>query len=440
MTAVEIEDMYRLCAIAKYDDRYVIPLAHREIADNLEERQGGCGLDFAGGPGSCGPGVDEAEGDAGIDLRRPRGARSGRLLSITRVHGSRRGRAFMTGDGTASCGSPRCCWSTPDGELLDATPALRAAAADRARAARAATSARSWTGAPGSDPYGVQEEYVATFDFHKRASLHLSYFRDGDRRQRGATLLGLKRRYREAGLELTGGELPDYLPAILEFAAFAPGEDADADPRPDAAGHRAAARIAPRPRQPVRAGARRRRLRPARAVAPRSSPRPGASPARARRTRRSASSRSPRRRSCPRERGRSDDPARRHARGDVPLGRPALPRDRDVRRRPPLALAPRPVHLDHALDPAARGALAEDRQPALPHRPARGDRRPRHRHPRPEGLTDELGISENTYRIFSAIDGDGRRARDARRPRDPDRAAAAEPPRARRRRAAGTSP
>ncbi|MCD6727941.1 MAG: nitrate reductase molybdenum cofactor assembly chaperone [Solirubrobacteraceae bacterium] len=77
------------------------------------------------------------------------------------------------------------------------------------------------------DPWVVREEYVATFDFHKRASLHLSYFRDGDRRQRGATLLGLKRRYREAGFELNGGELPDYLPAILEFAALAPGEAAD---------------------------------------------------------------------------------------------------------------------------------------------------------------------------------------------------------------------
>lgn len=72
--------------------------------------------------------------------------------------------------------------------------------------------------------HAAQEEYVATFDFHKRASLHLSYFRDGDRRQRGATLLGLKRRYREAGFELKGGELPDYLPAILEFAALVPGE------------------------------------------------------------------------------------------------------------------------------------------------------------------------------------------------------------------------
>lgn len=70
----------------------------------------------------------------------------------------------------------------------------------------------------------AQEEYVATFDFHKRASLHLSYYRDGDRRQRGATLLGLKRRISEAGLELQRGELPDYLPALLELSALVPDE------------------------------------------------------------------------------------------------------------------------------------------------------------------------------------------------------------------------
>jgi nitrate reductase delta subunit len=115
----------------------------------------------------------------------------------------------------------------PDREVLAATAELRAAAGGVDGAAgrhlRAFVERRA-----AMDPWVVQEEYVATFDFHKRASLHLSYFRDGDRRQRGATLLGLKRRYREAGLELTGGELPDYLPAILEFAALAPGDDADA--------------------------------------------------------------------------------------------------------------------------------------------------------------------------------------------------------------------
>ncbi len=115
----------------------------------------------------------------------------------------------------------------PDGELLDATPGLRSAAAGVP--GRAGDDLRAFLDRrAGLDPWAVREEYVATFDFHKRASLHLSYYRDGDRRQRGATLLGIKRRYREAGLELTGGELPDYLPAILEFAALAPGEDADA--------------------------------------------------------------------------------------------------------------------------------------------------------------------------------------------------------------------
>jgi nitrate reductase beta subunit len=40
-------EMYRLLAIAKYDDRYVIPTAHYEQAHDLEEL--GCSLDFDGG-------------------------------------------------------------------------------------------------------------------------------------------------------------------------------------------------------------------------------------------------------------------------------------------------------------------------------------------------------------------------------------------------------
>ena len=115
----------------------------------------------------------------------------------------------------------------PDEELFAATGAMRAVAGEiPGRAGRDLSEFLDQRSRIGRDR--AQEEYVATFDFHKRASLHLSYFRDGDRRQRGATLLGIKHRYREAGLELQGGELPDYLPAILEFAALAPGEDADA--------------------------------------------------------------------------------------------------------------------------------------------------------------------------------------------------------------------
>lgn len=114
----------------------------------------------------------------------------------------------------------------PDERIRAATPQVRLAAEQAGGRARRDL-LRFIDRRAAMDPRAACEEYVATFDFHKRASLHLSYYRDGDRRQRGATLLGLKRRYREAGLELTGGELPDYLPAILEFAALAPGEAAD---------------------------------------------------------------------------------------------------------------------------------------------------------------------------------------------------------------------
>src|SRR6185312_10742315 len=63
MSVEDVEDMYRLLAIAKYDDRYVIPQAHAELADRLMEQQGTCGLDFEGGPGNCGMVTPESEAD-----------------------------------------------------------------------------------------------------------------------------------------------------------------------------------------------------------------------------------------------------------------------------------------------------------------------------------------------------------------------------------------
>jgi nitrate reductase delta subunit len=66
----------------------------------------------------------------------------------------------------------------------------------------------------------LEAVYVETFDFEKRRSLHLTYHTDGDRRQRGMTMLALKRAYAEAGFEVTDSELPDYLPLMLEFAAL----------------------------------------------------------------------------------------------------------------------------------------------------------------------------------------------------------------------------
>ena len=66
----------------------------------------------------------------------------------------------------------------------------------------------------------LQSNYIREFDLSRRHSLHLSYWACGDTRQRGMELLGYKDTFKASGVDLTGnGELPDYLPAILEFAA-----------------------------------------------------------------------------------------------------------------------------------------------------------------------------------------------------------------------------
>ncbi len=61
-TEQDAQDMHRLLAVAKYEERYVIPTAHTELGDparaahNLEELATGCSLDYEGGPGMGGSG------------------------------------------------------------------------------------------------------------------------------------------------------------------------------------------------------------------------------------------------------------------------------------------------------------------------------------------------------------------------------------------------
>ena len=56
MTGQQMTDMYRLLAIAKYNERYVIPPAHYEDAHKLENIATECSLDVDGGPGMGGEG------------------------------------------------------------------------------------------------------------------------------------------------------------------------------------------------------------------------------------------------------------------------------------------------------------------------------------------------------------------------------------------------
>lgn len=69
----------------------------------------------------------------------------------------------------------------------------------------------------------LQSFHVTEFDLSRRHSLHLSYWTDGDTRRRGAVLAEIKQVYRDSGLVVdTGGELPDYLPMVLEFVVHDP--------------------------------------------------------------------------------------------------------------------------------------------------------------------------------------------------------------------------
>jgi nitrate reductase delta subunit len=68
-------------------------------------------------------------------------------------------------------------------------------------------------------PRELAAHYVQVFDSKNRHSLYLSRWHGGDSCGRGMSLVRFKDLYRAHGLEFTGEELPDFLPAVLEFTA-----------------------------------------------------------------------------------------------------------------------------------------------------------------------------------------------------------------------------
>lgn len=78
---------------------------------------------------------------------------------------------------------------------------------------------RSWYDSTELD--AMQAEYVQEYDLSRRHSFHLSYWTEGDTRRRGEALTRFKQMYRDSGMVTTlHGELPDYLPMVLEFTAL----------------------------------------------------------------------------------------------------------------------------------------------------------------------------------------------------------------------------
>jgi len=80
----------------------------------------------------------------------------------------------------------------------------------------------------GADPLETEANYVELFDRGRATSLHLFEHVHGDSRDRGPAMIDLAQTYEKAGLYLAPGELPDYLPAVLEFVSTQPPREARA--------------------------------------------------------------------------------------------------------------------------------------------------------------------------------------------------------------------
>ena len=82
------------------------------------------------------------------------------------------------------------------------------------------SSASRWLSAMG--PGEAASAYVDTFDLRRGITLYVTWYSHGDTRERGMALAALTDTYRDGGYELAPGELPDFLPALLELAAVHP--------------------------------------------------------------------------------------------------------------------------------------------------------------------------------------------------------------------------
>lgn len=74
----------------------------------------------------------------------------------------------------------------------------------------------------------LQETYVMLFDRSRSLSLNLFEHLHGESRDRGGAMVSLLETYRDGGFDLTGGELPDHLPVLLEFLSTQPLTEAQA--------------------------------------------------------------------------------------------------------------------------------------------------------------------------------------------------------------------
>ncbi|MDU8923369.1 nitrate reductase molybdenum cofactor assembly chaperone [Pasteurellaceae bacterium LIM206] len=108
----------------------------------------------------------------------------------------------------------------PEQALLDALPELRILLAKMPETAKNSTALTAFLDYLTDTPLlELQQNYVQTFDRNRSHALYIFEHIHGEDRDRGSAMVDLLEEYRKYGLELSDDELPDYLPALLEFFA-----------------------------------------------------------------------------------------------------------------------------------------------------------------------------------------------------------------------------
>ena len=120
--------------------------------------------------------------------------------------------------------------SYPHAELLEALPEVReAVAAERRIARRERERLEALIDALAAEELmASQAAYVALFDHGRATALNLFEHVHGDSRDRGQAMVDLSAVYERAGLSLATRELPDYVPAMLEYLSTRPFGEVEA--------------------------------------------------------------------------------------------------------------------------------------------------------------------------------------------------------------------
>ena len=200
LTPGQIEEMYQLMAIANYEDRFVIPTAHRETGADAFEMRGSCGFTFGNG---CSGGESRGQpvrfAAQGQDPDGDGVMKTFKVLSALLSYPTRRLIAAAPGFGAV----------LRDEKILPAgaMPGGRASGGRDRRRRSLRIAGALWPVVRSQQDAGI---VVCSSTFTAKAATAVRPWSIS------------RRMYEEAGLVIAANELPDYVPLFLEYLSTQP--------------------------------------------------------------------------------------------------------------------------------------------------------------------------------------------------------------------------